>query len=70
MDFLPDDILELGVAHGVRHRFRLLIRQFLTEFYLDDHLMQCYSISEAVKGAWGWGRSRDGRCSGDSGLGR
>jgi hypothetical protein len=53
MDFLPDDCLQSGITADVKHRFRLLVRQYLCELYLDDRLVQCYSLPEAVTGRLG-----------------
>lgn len=35
---------EIGAEQGKKHRFRLLLRRTMTEFYLDDLLVQCYSL--------------------------
>lgn len=53
MGFWPDDSLDVGVKGGKEYRFRLLLRQFLLEFYLDDRLVQCYSMPEKVTGRIG-----------------
>ena len=53
MVFVPDDVRPLGITAGKRCHWRLLIRQFLTEFYLDDRLVQCYSLPETVSGRLG-----------------
>ena len=51
--FVADDALPLGIADGVNHSFRLLVRQSLLEFYLDDRLVQCYSLPERSSGRLG-----------------
>jgi hypothetical protein len=51
--FTPDDAPQMGIPAGKRCKFRLLLRQSLFEFYLDDHLVQCYSLPEQVSGRLG-----------------
>jgi hypothetical protein len=51
--FEPDDFVEAGIAVGRKHSFRLLVRQFMIEFYLDDRLVQCYSLPERATGRIG-----------------
>ncbi len=53
MGFLPDDTLQIGVLPGRRCHFRLLVRRFLTELYIDNQLVQCYSLPESVTGRIG-----------------
>ena len=53
MGFVSDDALQLGVKPGEKCHFRFLIRRFLTELYLDDRLVQCYSLPESVSGRLG-----------------
>ncbi|GAI23337.1 unnamed protein product, partial [marine sediment metagenome] len=35
---------EIGAEQGKKHRFRFLLRRTMTEFYLDDLLVQCYTL--------------------------
>ncbi len=35
---------EIGAEEGKKYQFRLLLRRTMTEFYLDDLLVQCYSL--------------------------
>ncbi len=49
----PEDITERGIAGGKRTTFRLLLRHSLLEFYLDDLLIQCYSLPEETTGRLG-----------------
>jgi hypothetical protein len=51
--FVAKDALPLGIADGVKCSFRLLVRQSLLEFYLDDRLVQCYSLPERSSGRLG-----------------
>jgi hypothetical protein len=51
--FVADDALPLGIGDGVSSSFRLLVRQSLLEFYLDDRLVQCYSLPERSSGRLG-----------------
>jgi len=51
--FMPDDAVQVGIPSGKACRFRLLVRQSLLEFYLDDRLVQCYSLPEPVTGRLG-----------------
>ncbi len=44
--FEPDDFVKAGITPRREHTFRLLTRQYMLEFYLDDRLIQCYSIPE------------------------
>jgi hypothetical protein len=53
MDFLPDDSLPLGIEADTRGHLRLLLRGSLAEFYLDDRLVQCYSLPEGATGRLG-----------------
>ena len=52
-DFRPDDVTEKGIASGTRTSFRLLLRHSLVEFYLDDLLIQCYSLPDEATGRLG-----------------
>ena len=52
-NFQTDDIVETGIAPGKRCSFRLLLRRSLMEFYLDDLLIQCYSLPEQATGRLG-----------------
>lgn len=51
--FVADDALPLGIEDGARCSFRLLVRQSLLEFYLNDRLVQCYSLPERSSGRLG-----------------
>ena len=51
--FVPDDAVRLGITPGERCRFNLLLRGSLLEFYLNDLLVQCYSIAEQTTGRLG-----------------
>ena len=42
--FVPDDSLPIGLVSGRTARLRLLVRASLAELYLDDRLVQCYSL--------------------------
>jgi hypothetical protein len=43
--FQPDDVIETtGITSGKKCAFRLLLRQYLMELYLNDLLVQCYSL--------------------------
>ena len=53
INFRPDDVTERGIALGKRSVFRLLVRRSLMEFYIDDLLVQCYSLPEAATGRLG-----------------
>ena len=52
--FEPDDFVEAGITPRREHTFRLLTRQYMLEFYLDDRLVQCYSIPERATGRIGF----------------
>ena len=52
--FEPDDFVEAGITPGPEHTFRLLTRQYMLEFYVDDRLIQCYSIPERATGRIGF----------------
>ena len=52
--FDPDDLVEAGIRPGREQTFRLLTRQSMLEFYLDDRLIQCYSIPERATGRVGF----------------
>ncbi|NQT14523.1 MAG: hypothetical protein HQ582_17335 [Planctomycetes bacterium] len=52
--FKPDDYVQAGIAPGRKHTFRLLTRQYMLEFYLNDRLIQCYSIPERATGRIGF----------------
>jgi hypothetical protein len=51
--FVADDALPLGVQDGAKCSFRLLVRRSLLEFYLDDRLVQCYSLPGRSSGRLG-----------------
>jgi hypothetical protein len=42
--FVVDDTVDSGIAPLKEHTFRLLLRHDLLELYLDDRLVQCYSL--------------------------
>lgn len=52
--FVPDDFVDSGIAPYKRHTFRLLVRKYIMEFYLDDRLVQCYSIPQNATGEIGF----------------
>ena len=52
--FEPDDFVEAGITPGREHMFRLLTRQYMLEFYVNDRLIQCYSIPERATGRIGF----------------
>jgi hypothetical protein len=52
--FEPDDSVEAGITPRREHAFRLLTRQYMLEFYLDDRLIQCYSLPERATGRIGF----------------
>ena len=52
--FEPDDFVDAGITPRRQHTFRLLTRQYMLEFYLDDRLIQCYSIPEHTTGRMGF----------------
>lgn len=54
MDLRPEETIETGLSPGEEHEFRLLMRHSLTEFYIDDRLVQCYSIPEKSSGTLGF----------------
>ena len=51
--FTPVYRTEIGVEHGKKHFFRLLLRRTMLEFYLDDLLIQCHSLPEKPTGKIG-----------------
>ena len=51
--FTPVYRAEIGVEDGKKHFFRLLLRKTMFEFYLDDLLVQCYSLPERPTGKIG-----------------
>jgi len=52
--FEPDDFVQAGITPERKHTFRLLTRQYMLEFYLDDQLIQCYSMPETATGRIGF----------------
>ena len=52
-DFLSESRVNREWAFGPTARFRLPLRRDLLEFYLDDLLMQCYSLPGAATGRLG-----------------
>ena len=51
--FVADDRIEIGIAAGKKAVFRFLLRSSMFEFYLDDILVQCYSVADNVTGRLG-----------------
>ena len=51
--FTPDDAPPIGIAAGCATHFRLFVRQGLIELYLNDRLVQCYSLPEPTSGRLG-----------------
>lgn len=51
--FVASDAVEIGAVPGVWHHVRLLARFSLVELYLDDRLVQCYSLPAALDGTFG-----------------
>lgn len=54
LSFEPEDIVDAGITPRREHTFRLLSRQYMLEFYVDDRLIQCYSIPERATGRIGF----------------
>ena len=50
---------------GKPARFRLLVKYALIEFYLDDILIECYSLPGRATGRIGLIRSSSGESIGD-----
>ena len=44
--FVCDETVDRGIAVDNTASFRLLVKGTLTEFYVDDYLMQCYTLKE------------------------
>ena len=53
ISFEPEEFVEAGTTPDCEHTFRLLTRQYMLEFYVDDRLIQCYSIPERSTGRIG-----------------
>jgi hypothetical protein len=51
--FLPEKHVRRDLAFGARPRFRLLLRDTLLEFYLDDILIECFSLRASATGRIG-----------------
>ncbi|MHB0859064.1 MAG: glycoside hydrolase family protein [Anaerolineae bacterium] len=51
--FVPDDNLPIGLVAGRRTHLRLLVRASLIEYYLDERLVQCYSLPDIGSGRIG-----------------
>jgi hypothetical protein len=49
-DFVPQGVVDREIELGPVVRFRLVRYGRITEFYLDDYLMQCYSLPEVGTG--------------------
>lgn len=58
--FETDDRVDGGIAVRRKHAFRLLSRRYMIEVYLDDRLVQCYSLPERATGRIG-GVAQGGR---------
>jgi hypothetical protein len=52
--FKPENRIDRQTPCGATARFRLLLKQSLLEFYLDDVLIQCYSLPAAASGRIGF----------------
>jgi hypothetical protein len=52
--FKVADRVDRQTALGRTTRFRLLLKHSLLEFYLDDHLIQCYSLPQDPTGRIAW----------------
>jgi len=52
--FKREDDVQAGIVASRRHTFRLLTRRYMLEFYLDDRLIQCYSLPERATGRIGF----------------
>lgn len=48
---IGDDIVETGIVAGRRHSMRLLVREDFMECYIDDALVQVYSMASAFSGS-------------------
>lgn len=48
--FVAENTLDRAWSFGATARFRLLVQGTLTEFYLDDLLIQCYSLPRRADG--------------------
>ena len=59
--FKPDKRVDRQMPFGKPARFRLLLKHSLLEFYLDDVLIECYSLPAAATGRLGLiqGRTKD-----------
>jgi hypothetical protein len=53
-DFLPEKQANREIAFGGTLTFRLLLEHSLLEFYLEDVLMECYSLPAAATGRIGF----------------
>jgi hypothetical protein len=51
--FKAENRIDREWKFGARVRFRLLLKGSLLEFYLDDLLMQCYSLPQKATGRIG-----------------
>ena len=52
-EFQAEDRIDREMTFGKTSRFRLLLRNTLLEFYLDDLLIQCYSLRYEPTGRFG-----------------
>jgi len=53
LEFRMDAFINRRMPCGADPRFRLLLRHSLLEFYLNDHLVQCYSLPGRATGKIG-----------------
>ena len=51
--FSPDDVIDTGIIADKDNKFRLLLRRTMLEFYINDLLIQCYSLPEIPTGRIG-----------------
>jgi hypothetical protein len=53
LSFNPDHEVPWKVREGIIINMRVLIRDYFLELYMDDIFVQCYSMSEKIKGGFG-----------------
>ncbi len=51
--FKPEKIVDRELPYAAPARFRLLLKHSLLEFYLDDVLIECYSLPQSATGRIG-----------------
>lgn len=54
MEFRTDSFINRQMPCGANPHFRLLLRHSLLELYLNDHLVQCYSLPRRATGRIGY----------------